>query len=217
MTKNEIAETVLLRISGGRLSADIDVRREDIFPLVSPAISMAIDRLIAQGMANDMRRIRITGSPGPVNFGYGATYTLTPELDTARGIYKIALPGRLFILPENQGIQMVAPVKGRDTYIKVSGRWEIVGIADNLGVTFYWHEVVNCKSVIFLEGLGQPVCDHLVKMMIDPSQTSVDEELALPAGADLAAIDLLVAHFSGQRLMPQDVIMDATQDQIQRQ
>lgn len=214
MTKNEMVESVLLRVSGGRLSADIDVRREDIIPLVAPAISMAMNSYMAQNVSADLRRVRLTGSPGPNNFGYGATYTLVPELDSTRGIYKITLPGRLFVLPDNQGLQMVAPVKGLETYIKVSGPWEIRGIDDNLGVTFYWHEVVNCTSVIFLRGLGQPVCDHLVKMLIDPVQTGVDEELALPGGVALGAIDLLVAHFTGQRLIPQDVVMDDTQTQV---
>lgn len=208
MTKGEIIESVLLAVNGGKLSADIDVRREDIEVMTSPAISMALQDYIDKSRRRDLERLRNVGAVEGVPVAqFASTYLLTPVLDNTRELYQITLPGRLFPLPAEMGIEMVAPKLGRRAYTKVNSQAELAGIPD-IGFTFYWHEIVNNESRIYFDGLGSPVCEIVVKMLLDPQGYGLDEEIPLPSGVDLQAIDLLTAHFRGQRMMPQDNKLD---------
>lgn len=208
MTKGEIIESVLLAVSGGKLSADTDVRREDIEVMVSPAISLALQDYIDRSRRRDYERLRNNGAVEGVPVAqFATTYLLTPSLDETRDLYSIVLPGKLFPLPAELGIEMVAPKQGRRSYTKVNSQAELAGLPE-LGFTFYWHEIVNNESVLYFDGLGYPVCEIVVKMLLDPQGYGLDDEIPLPSGIDLKAIDLLTAHFRGQRMMPQDNKID---------
>lgn len=213
MTKAEIIETVLLRVSGGRLSADVDVRREDISVLVAPAIAAALQTYLDEGLNRDRALLSISGAkghqPGAI---FGVTYTLSPALDTNREKYYVELPGRLLLVANNLGLVSVHPLVGDNYPARIVGsQLELQGLAPT-GITFAWHELVEGNSRVYFSYLPNPQGDQLVKATIDPAGYGDDDNLPLPSGVDIAAIDLLTRHFLGQVQAPQDQMLTDTEE-----
>lgn len=213
MTKAEIIEIVLLRVSGGRLSADIDVRREDISALVAPAIAAALQQYLDEGLSRDRALLGLTGAkghhPGAI---FTVTYTLSPNQDSQRGKYYVQLPGRLLLVANNLGLESVHPLIGDDYPCRVVGsQAELQGL-EATGVVFVWHELVDGNSRIYFSYLPNPSGDQVVKASIDPSGYGNDDNLPLPSGVDMVAIDLLTRHFLGQAGAPQDQMLTDTEE-----
>ena len=212
MTKANIIESVLLAVTGGRLSADIDIRREDIEVLIGPAIAMALDDYMTNELKKDGAQLRLTGALGyQPSSVFSVTFELTPQLDSDRELYYIELPGQLILVGDNMASEVVMPKKGRTAYFKIGGQQELFGM-EEIGMTFFWHEIVDSKSRFYIDSISEPVCDHLVKASINPDYYGTDDEIPLPAGIELKMIDLLISHFKGQRMFPQDVMINDTDD-----
>lgn len=210
MTKGEIIESVVLSVSGGRLSADVDVRREDVAVLVAPAISAALQQYLDNSLDRNRKVLSLTGAPGQhLSGGFTVTYTLTPAKDTTRGLYYIEMPGRLILVANGFGVETVQPTQGRKSYKGVGSQSELSGLGDT-GIVFYWHELISGNSRLYFDTLGQPVCDHIVKAVIDPAGYGIDDDIPLPSGVDMAAIEMLVNHFKPET--PQDQELNDTDD-----
>ena len=213
MTKAEIIEIVLLRVSGGRLSADVDVRREDISALVAPAIAAALQQYLDEGLNRDRAVLNLSGSkghqPGAI---FSVTYTLDPEEDTSRSKSYVALPGRLLLVANNLGLVSVHPLAGDDYPCRiVGGQSEIQGL-EATGIVFAWHELVDGNSRIYFSYLPNPSGQLIVKASIDPAGYGDNDNLPLPSGVDMVAIDLLTRHFLGQAGAPQDQMLTDTEE-----
>jgi hypothetical protein len=213
MTVRELVETVLLRVSGGRLSPDVDVHRNDIFVLLGPMTAFVINQFDTEELQKKMGMARYTGAGLTTSSGlFSSYYKLTPVKDSARGLYYIETPSTILRLSNEGGIDSVRPEKGRNSYTLVKSQEEITGIPDNLGIVFYWVETHGEKHRIYLDGIGSPVCDHIVKLILDPGSLDRDAQITLPAGVDARVIDMLVGHFTGQRLFPQDYLSTDTDE-----
>lgn len=213
MTKAEIIELVLLRVSGGRLSADIDVRREDVSALVSPAIAAALQQYLDEGLSRDRALLNSTGArghqPGAI---FSVTYTLPPSLDQDREKYYVELPGRLLLVANNLGLVSVHPQAGDNSPCRiVGGQSEIQGL-EATGIVFAWHELIGGNSRVYFSYLPNPNGNQIVKASIDPAGYGEDDNLPLPSGVDMAAIDLLTRHFLGQAGAPQDQMLTDTRE-----
>lgn len=201
MTKGQIIDSVLLRVSGGRLSTDVDVRREDIAVLVGPAVSLALaqSKKDAEGDRRFLFQTLGVISPG-VSGQFSTTYSVTPVADSDRMLHYVELEQGIIPLQGNTGIDMLAPKVGRTSYVRLSSQSEIAGIPDYVPVTFYWVE----GRRVYIDGLSENPCAHILKVMVDPFEADDSLEFNLPDGAEFRAIDLLVQHFTGQRLFQKD-------------
>lgn len=212
MTKAEIIESVLLRISGGRLSADIDVHRNDIANILGAAIGEMIHQYENEKFRRDRAYLQQMGiRPSEIAGQFSTTYTVTPLPDNNRKLYYVELSDGILPLPGNAGIDMLSPKQGRTAYVRVSSQSELAGIEDCVPVTFYWVE----QDKIYIDGLSQPVCDHILKAMVDPAKASNETEMNLPDGIEFRVIDLLVAHFTGQSTVLQDITYTDTHERGQ--
>ena len=61
MTKAELVELVLLRVSGGKLSTDVVVRREDISFMLPAAYSLVLADTNKEDVMMKLREFRIVG------------------------------------------------------------------------------------------------------------------------------------------------------------
>ena len=213
MTKAEIIDIVLLNVSGGRLSADIDVRREDISALVSPAIAAALQQYLDESLNRDRALLSLTGAkghqPGAI---FSVTYKLTPIKDDARNKYYVELPGRLLLVANNLGLVSVHPEEGDDYPCRVvGGQLEIQGL-EPTGIVFVWHELIGGNSRVYFSNLPLPSGSQIVRASIDPGGYGEDDNLPLPSGVDMVAIDLLTRHFMRQVGMPQDQMLTDTEE-----
>ena len=209
MTVGELIESLLLRVTGGNLNADNDVRREDIRVLVGPATSFVLAQYSQEQLRTQLQLSRLNGSGMYTgSHSYSTTYKLTPILDEDRGLYYITPPGNILRLPQESGIDMVRPVTGRKSYIGVKSDAEISGIPVAVDAVFYWIEVLDDQTRVYMDNVGRPVCDHYLRAILDPNDLSSSDEFPVPAGVDMRVIDILVAHFEGQRLFPQDYRID---------
>lgn len=213
MTKAEIIELVLLRVSGGRLSADIDVRREDISALASPAIAAALQQYLDEGLNRDRAVLSLTGAkghhPGAI---FSVTYTLAPQEDADRGKRYVQLPGRLLLVANNLGLQTVHPEQGDDYPCRIVGSQNELQGLEATGIVFAWHELVNGDSRIYFSHLPNPAGNQVVKAAISPEGYGDNDNLPLPSGVDMVAIDLLTRHFLGQAGQPQDQMLTDTEE-----
>lgn len=213
MTKAEIIEAVLLRVSGGRLSADVDVRREDVSALAPAAISAALQDYLDAGLNRARATLSLVGArghhPGAI---FSVTYTLAPQEDVVREKYYAQLPGRLLLVADNLGLVSAHPLSGDDFPFRiVGGQSEIQGL-EATGVVFAWHELVEGSSRVYFSTLPNPGGNVVVKAAVSPEGYGDNDSLPLPSGVDIAAIDLLTRHFAGQASSPQDQMLTDTRE-----
>lgn len=208
MTKGEMVEQVYLKVTGGRPDADVSVMREDIENLVGYAIASALDNDRELKKRSARADSRVFGNHSYTSYAgeFVATYEVTPEKDEARGLYKITPPVKYATFGENQGLYDLRPIKG-SSYARASSAKVLAGMRDDLGITFYWPEIVNGGQVVYISDIGLPVCSHLLQIVVDAKDLNDDDEIPAPANVQFNAINLLVQFFMEQRSIPEDTDM----------
>jgi hypothetical protein len=94
MTKGEMIDSVLLKVSGYRFSQDIPVRREDIEVLLPEAIAYAINVWNAQNTRQKYEDIQVFGAQDST-FDFFTTVEVTPQYSQERQMYYVELPSRV--------------------------------------------------------------------------------------------------------------------------
>lgn len=211
MTKAEITDSVLLRLSGGRMSNDVDVRREDIAVLVDGAIAEVLKEQADEEKNKDITRLRYLGHKGndPITY-YAVTKRLTPQLDSDRDQYYIDLGGRVFVGAGRTGVAGIKPLKGSKVYKPASSAAAISAIPENMGLVFYWIETVDGNSYLYFNTLSTPVCEHLIQVYVSPSDLGAEDQLPVPEYILLEVVRRLTRFFSQEH--PQDQEMTDTDE-----
>lgn len=203
MTKQGIVDQVYLAVSGGDLSPDIKVSREEIAHLLPAAISYALTVLVRTERKDMIEDFRVFGTVGD---GYGSsvlsfltTQKLPVVLDETTGLYYIALTKKFIRLPGNRGLHDVSPMENTDaSYVKVGSRLEVIGLSGP--AVFYWAE----SNRIYFKNIGLPVDDHIVRSVVDFAEYSDSESLPIPGEFEFDVIKLLCEFFREQRTLGTD-------------
>ena len=214
MTKGELIDSVLIAINGGDLSDDNDFRREDVEVLIGPAIAKAVTDQQRIDRQERLREIRLLGGARVDDKQFLVTLNYTPAKHPQRtDLYYIDLPFRIQSIG-GEGLEDLFPAVGNASYIRVASRRQVIGIPETgLQATFFWHEIgPDRMSEIYMLNLGEPVCSHYIRVAIDPSQQSDDEELLIPAGMEMDIITMIKNHFLQLIEIPGEEENDDRQD-----
>jgi len=189
VTKAEVIELVLLRVSGGKLSPDIVVRREDIAAMFPAVFSFVISQDKAR--KEDIREFRVVGPGAMQNL---ATFTSTLITPTQGDPYYYMEP-----VAANDTGDWVARVasKSGPEYVKVRSASDVQ--SSPLRFPVFWTE--GRRVYIFNQELN---CELRVTYQLDPSGFADDDDIPFPDGGEAKVIDLLCAHFEKQRVNPTD-------------
>jgi hypothetical protein len=216
MTKAEIIESVLLKVSGGRLSADIDVRREDISVLVDGVLAELLSEEQDRDARRNYYRLRDFGSPGESTISqFAITREITPTKDESRDLYYLDVGGKVYFGAGKNGIRIVKPLKGKQVYRPASSQAVISAIPDEMGVFFFWPENISGVTRVYLSATSTPICNYLIRVYINPSALDDDDELPVPDSILMEAVRRLSKHFIPE--YPQDQeITDTDETRAQR-
>lgn len=189
MTKAELIELVLLRVSGGKLSPDIVVRREDISAMFPAAYSFIVseDKTKQQGI----REFKVIG-PGIIQSL--ATFTSVLLTPTKGNPYYYFDP----VAANDTGrwVARVASLTGPE-YVMVTSASDVQ--SSPLKFPVFWTE--GKRVYIFNQELN---CQLRVTYQLDPSGFNDDDDIPFPDGGEAKVIDYLCTHFEKQRGNPTD-------------
>jgi hypothetical protein len=213
-TAKEIVEQVYIRVSGGALSADVNVVRADIFAMLPAAIGHIALISHREDRREQLQDIQVYGGGAlsEVNAPILSTIQLPVEEDTDRDLHYMTVPGTIVGLPGDRGMNSVFPSQGDASYIRLRDPREAHGLSCD-GVVFFWQENVAGDTRIYLKGLGSPVCDHYAKLVYLPSDLSESDMVPLSGTVELRVIEYLVDFFTKQRMTPDDSRHDDNEDE----
>jgi len=204
-------ELVLLRASGGKLSNDVNVQRVDISTYFESAYNYAVLFDYYERHNIMMQEYRVFGFSGESKILEQQLCTLpvTPQKDTARKLNYAVLPKELMVLPGNRGLDSLFGGT-ESTFVKVSGQEAVIGI-DPPGSGYFWFEKYPTENRVYIK--GNDCTDTLyVRMMVKGSDIGLDDEIDLPAGREQIVLDKMAEWFLGERMTPENVIKDNTDD-----
>lgn len=188
MTKGELIELVLLRVSGGKLSPDITVRREDIEIMFSAAYNLVVSQ--DQSEKHNIKEFRLLGP----QFALLSTFQSTLITPT---------PGDPYYYMEPPGandtgdwVARVAPKTGQE-FIRVRTASDVQSIS--FPVPVFWTEG---KRIYIYNQMSD--CQLRVTYHIDPRHFDDDDEIPFPDGGDAKVIEYLCEYFEKQRMNPTD-------------
>ena len=207
MKKGELLESVFLNVNGGQLSADTNVRREDINAMLAPAINFVI-----------LKETRVRKRENS-QFGWGgntsmdseflATFTLPVKYDDQRGKRYIEPNVKLSPLDSNRGIDTISPIKGEYDFKRLKNEFEDVGMNHLFpNTTRFWFEYIGVSQRIYFKNLPMSVQMLNLRAVAKAGDLNDDDELPLPSGTEIQVLELLTAWFTGQKMMPDDYSAD---------
>jgi len=208
MTKGTLIDLILLGVTGGKLSVDNNVWRDDIAAYLPAAVAEAVKRDAFEKRAEARQDLALTGLFEffwPVEFF--KEVIATPVKDTVSDKYYIELPA-LLDLPNGWNVGSARPVGTFDVdYIRLPGFQSAIGLQD-IGQTFYWVSNRAGKFRAYFSSLPFPIQDVAVLAAVSPSDLDDGDEVPIPPGMENYVIQTAVRHFTGQATMPADAILD---------
>jgi hypothetical protein len=199
MKKGALVDSVYINLSGGKLSDDVHVQREDIATYLPAAISWAIvkkDRM-------DKREFAIDGIlNNSVSADLTHTYCVEEiKEDCKRGLMYIDLPVPIQALDNNRGVVSMFPTKGETSFRKVGGPNHFQGEGMKMAlsaVTIFWYEKSTDGDKIYIKNLSPFVKAVNVQLVPSIPELDDDDTLPIPAGMEVEIIDLCIQYFRMQ-------------------
>lgn len=196
MTKGELVESILIKVNGGRLTADTKVRKEDIAILLASAINYAT---VQQYGINK----QVTGeNEFPESF-ISSYPNVEVQEDSDRDLRYVDIPVAILALPKNYGFQSASPMKGNSLFVQTSfndrqqNQYYSNSFAD---VTLYWLE----GNRVYFQNLPQITDKILLRLIQSLRDIADDAELPIPGGLEITILDIMDKWFTGQKAMPAD-------------
>jgi hypothetical protein len=192
MKKGEFIESILLRISGGELNDELPVQREDIEFYLPAAVNYALTAEYNTNLAE-------TGTREFTSLFYGYFYSLPLLEDSNRNNRKyFVLPKAVVPLRQNQGIRAVYD-GCEHTYLPIPE--SSLPVMDHYckmfpGTKFYrpegnkvyvWNEPKIAKQIAG------------VTLLTDAADLGMEDQLPIPAGMEIPALDVCFGLVTGQR------------------
>lgn len=208
MTKGVLVDLILLAVSGGKLSIDNNVWRDDIAAYLPAVVAEAVRQDAYQKRAESRADMAVTGILDfftPVEFY--KEVVATPVLDPVTKKYYVILP-ELLDLPAGWNVQSARPAGTFDAdYIRLPGFQSFIG-AQELGQPFFWVQKKGIEFRMYFSAMLEPVQAVAAMVAVSPSALEDGDELPIPAGLERWVIDTAVQHFRGQAGIPADSIYD---------
>lgn len=211
MTKGEIIDLVLLNVSGGNFSPDINVTRQDIATRLSAQVASSIP---ASKMNKELMAYRKSRNAYPdfdfrISPEFLKTYNADPIYDEVRCIYYIIPPKKIAMYGDS--IDSVFPVGSNVEFIKIRDAFEVQGMP--LLNTTFWYFEHNAGDKVYLLNLPLPVGTLSIRMLVDIDDLDDDEDIPIPADQIAKVIDDMVLYFKDQvQTFPEDEIADNIED-----
>lgn len=151
-----------------------------------------------------------TGDSRDISGYFYATYTVTPQMDTARQQYYITLPQKLVALPNEKGLPYIGSIQEDNQFIPV-GQSNMFAMKDYMKFTKWVYYQIEGMRVYFKNlsadlGLLLTGTGVLVKMVVDAYEVGDDDELPVPAGMEKEFVDGVVDFFLGKKRLQQDTV-----------
>ncbi len=196
MTKNQAIGLVLLRVSGGRPTADMSVREMEIRDMIAVAANYAIDR------GDNMNREEDRGRDY-LNQFYGQ---YTAPVDQSGNQAFFIMEDKTVPLKGNNGLRLVYDNCG-NYYGKLSD-------ADRPSIKYYskltpcmkWYSRTGQRVNLYGEGALTATVNY--EALTDINDIGDDDELPLVAGTEPEFLDILYALATGQMGTPYDPIIN---------
>lgn len=203
MTKEFFIEQVFIAVSGGKLSADNNIRREDIEAYLPAAVNAAIlqDFYERRNQAREDKQDFFT-SREDVGSEMFQTFTVPVEM----GGYSI-LPSKLMAIPFGRGFDVVYQ-DINNPFVRVKSPAEIAGLPSG-DVVWFWQEG---QRIVF-KGLECTGCNVTVRMVPSVGDLNATDELPIPLGKEAMALDIAAKWFFRQVGMPINEINDNKPDE----
>jgi hypothetical protein len=192
VTKEFFIEQIFIAASGGKLSADSNIRREDIAAYVPAAVNAAIlqDFYETRNRSREDRQEFFTSRE---DIGAESFQTFTVPVESGG---KITLPKTLMSLPFGRGFGGVYQDID-NPFVRVHSPIEVAGLPTG-DVVWFWQE----GSTIRFKGLECTDCDVTIRMVPDASSLGATDELPIPLGSEAMALDLAAKWFFRQVALP---------------
>lgn len=205
-----IIELVYQRVSGGRLTPDIDVMRVDIMAYLPAAINSAIrEHYFAEISIKSMEKISAL-----LPDLFIKVYEDVPvKYNERRQVRYIDFPSPPIAILDSYGLKSIAPMVGDIEFMYMKNRHHIKGYEEYVGNTvFFW---VEGNSAIF-KNISPVVSSVLVAMAASVNDLTDDDEAPIPLGMEEKVIDSIYRWFIGQRITPQDKVEDYNRNDEQQ-
>lgn len=212
MTKEQIVELVFLRVHGGKTSSDVNIKRPNISFFFEAAYNYAIlfDYYERHNLMLSERRIMGYSDQSKLLEQQLCTYPVTTQYDETRKLCYVTLPADLMVMPGGRGLDSI--FGGTDgNYVKVNGQEYVDGL-DPIGASFFWFEKYPNEARVYIKGNNCKNCDLFVRMMVSASSIGSKDEVQLPAGREKMILDLMAEWFTGERLLPENVVNENVDD-----
>lgn len=209
MTKQTMAETILLRVNGGSLSHDSNVLLADILAYLPVAYADVVRKVLFENRAMQRADAGVSVYSADVNQSLYHTMTVTPALHSTRGIYYADLPHVLLDLPGAWAMGYAQPIAAHDSpYAKIANPSMIAGdpLLGKITPYVWWETMTNDAgdqvSRIYFSTMLMPICDVLVAAIVGIENFGETDHIPGGKTVDAQIIDRCVQHFLGQRSVP---------------
>lgn len=201
MTKGELKGAVYLKLES-EPSSDTSVWFDDIDILIAPAINyVTVKQYFIEKRDEGERYIQ--------HFmlqTYGGNLEIPIEFDEIRQRKYILLPKTPLSLPNGRALQFVGDVRGRGWIPLAQGDEDMQEYYAKFKKDITSYRPEGLKA--YLWNVGPLVTHAMVKMLVNATSLSDNDELILPSGSEIEVITLIYEWMSGQRETPKDLIID---------
>jgi len=214
MTKEELVEIIFINVSGGILSPDIPVRREDIRAALPIFFTDALtanqfqDRNLQQ---SDMAVYGVTDGHR-VNPLFLNKLSLTLSWDSSQAMHTTDIPGRIAVLPNNRGVDRMDTKKIGQPAYRVNSRRELYNLRSR---SIFWF-VENDPLVLHVWNIPEKnECEVNLFIVQDIGAAEDDDDIIMPPGFSTQLLQSATNYFLQQRLNPEDRIINDRDDNSQ--
>lgn len=213
MKKGVLIDAILIQVSGGTLSYDNNVWREDIAAMLPAFVAKAakIDAFQRRQEARADAAAQWFYEIWPALEFYKEVVA-TPVMDETTEKYYVVLP-ELMDLPYGWNVMSARPEQSFDVdYLRLRTPQELIGM-DPIGQTFYWVIKRGKVNRAYFNQLPFPIQNVAVMAAVSPADLDDDDEMPIP-GMDEDIIQAAVQFYRNQSMTPSDPLLDdkATND-----
>lgn len=199
MTKAIFIETVFNRVYGGRPTSDFSVHKADIEAFLPACCNYALMKGYWTQQSEEKNR------DIPTTFYY--TYrSLAVVKEESRKYPHFVLPVKILAMPSNRGLRKVM-----DHNDRVYAPLPETGMTD----VEYWLNIFSGESFYRIEGnkvylYNKPsfIDKMAILALVETEHIGDDDELPLPAGTEIDALNMCYEFVTGIRQMPADGKLD---------
>ena len=201
-----IIELIYQRISGGRLSPDVDVKRVDIKSYLPSAINTAIREQYFNNIS--IRSLEKSLSLLPDQF-IKVFEDVEVKKNERRDLKYVDFPSKPIAILDSYGLKSIMPMKGDIDFAYLKNKTQVNGYEEYFdNKVFFWVE----GSRAYFKNISPMVNTVLVSMIASIDALTDDDEAPIPIGLEEKVINNTCDWFIGQRSMPQDKIENYNRD-----